>query len=101
MYLECEALCPPLTRLSHPAQALVVKISCPARKRQCALYLEPITFLPRGKQGQRQEVAMFEMIDDEKPSAERRKAFLTKAVLFVVAIGLVAGVIYLIAFHTM
>ncbi len=44
---------------------------------------------------------MFEMIDDEKPSAERRKAFLTKAVLFVVAIGLVAGVIYLIAFHTM
>ncbi len=42
---------------------------------------------------------MFEMLDEEKPSPERRKLFLTKVVIFFVATLAVAGVIYLIAFH--
>ena len=42
---------------------------------------------------------MFEMIDEQKPSAERRKVLLTKAVIFVVALAMVAGVIYLLAFY--
>jgi hypothetical protein len=41
---------------------------------------------------------MFEMIDEQKPSPERRKMFLTKAVIFVVALAMVAGVIYLLVF---
>ncbi|HEV2351226.1 MAG TPA: hypothetical protein VG028_15415 [Terriglobia bacterium] len=41
---------------------------------------------------------MFEMIDEEKTSPERKKIFLTKAVIFLVAVVLVAGVIYFLAF---
>ena len=40
---------------------------------------------------------MFEMIDEEKPTPERRKIFLTKAVIFLVAVVLVAGVVYFLA----
>lgn len=41
---------------------------------------------------------MFEMIDEEKPSPERKKIFLTKVGFFLVAVVLVAGVIYFLAF---
>ena len=41
---------------------------------------------------------MFEMIDEQKATPERRKMFLTKAAIFVVAVAMVAGVIYLLAF---
>lgn len=44
---------------------------------------------------------MFEMIDEEKPSPERKKIFLTKAAIFLVAVVLVAGVIYFLAFTGM
>ncbi len=40
---------------------------------------------------------MFEMINEEKSSPERKKIFLTKAVIFLVAIVVVAGVIYVLA----
>jgi len=40
---------------------------------------------------------MFEMIDEEKPSGERKKIFLTKAAFFLVAVVVVAGVIYFLA----
>ncbi len=41
---------------------------------------------------------MFEMIDEGKSSPERRKIFLTKVVIFLVAVAMVAGVIYFLAF---
>jgi hypothetical protein len=44
---------------------------------------------------------MFEMIDEEKTSPERKKIFLTKAAIFLFAVALVAGVIYFLAFHGM
>jgi hypothetical protein len=52
----------------------------------------------RGIRVKKEEVPMFEMINEEKPSAERRKILLTKAGIFLVAIVLVAGVIYFLAF---
>lgn len=44
---------------------------------------------------------MFEMIDEEKPSPERKKIFLTKAAIFLGALIFVAGVIYFLAFQGM
>ena len=40
---------------------------------------------------------MFEMINEEKPSPERRKLFLIKVVAFVVTVVVLAGVIYFFA----
>jgi len=40
---------------------------------------------------------MFEMINEGKPSPERRKLFLMKVGVFIVAMAAVAGVIYFIA----
>jgi flagellar basal body-associated protein FliL len=40
---------------------------------------------------------MFEMINEEKPSPERRKLFLIKVVIFIVAMVIMAGVIYFLA----
>ena len=40
---------------------------------------------------------MFEMINEEKPSPERRKLFLVKVVAFVVAVAVMASVIYFFA----
>jgi hypothetical protein len=53
---------------------------------------------PRGIRGNEEEVPMFEMIDEDKKSPERKKILLTKAVIFLVALVVVAGVIYLLAF---
>ena len=44
---------------------------------------------------------MFEMLDEEKAAPDRRKVWLTKAVVFVVAVLVVAGVIYFLAFPGM
>ena len=52
---------------------------------------------PRRESGQKGEVPMFEMINEEKPSPERRKQFLMKVGIFIVAMALVAGVIYFLA----
>jgi hypothetical protein len=43
---------------------------------------------------------MFQMIDEEKPTAEDRKIFWTKVGLFVVAIAAAAGLIYFVAVGT-
>lgn len=40
---------------------------------------------------------MFEMINEEKPSPERRRLFLMKVGIFIVAMAAVAGVIYFLA----
>jgi hypothetical protein len=75
---ECEFL--PSSRSPAPPMRMT---SCP---------------LPGGILGNKEEVPMFEMINEEKPSPERRKIFLTKAAFFLVAVVLVAGVIYFLAF---
>lgn len=41
---------------------------------------------------------MFEMIDEKTTAPERKKMLFTKAVIFVVAVLVVAGVIYFLAF---
>ena len=51
----------------------------------------------RGGKQTKEEVPMFEMINEEKPSPERRKLFLMKVGIFIVAMAAVAGVIYFIA----
>ncbi len=42
---------------------------------------------------------MFEMIEREKPSAERRKLFFTEVGFFFVAVAVVALVIFLLAIN--
>jgi len=54
-----------------------------------------------GGLGQEEEVAMFEMLNEEKAAPERRKVLLTKVVVFVVAILVVVGVIYFLTFPGM
>lgn len=48
--------------------------------------------------GRPEEVFMFQMIDEEKPSAEDRKMLLIKIGAFIVALAALGGVIYFFAF---
>lgn len=41
---------------------------------------------------------MFQMINDEKPTAEDRKLLWLKVAIFVVGIGVLGGVVYFFAF---
>jgi hypothetical protein len=43
----------------------------------------------------REEVPMFQMLDEEKPTAEQRKLFLVKIIAFVAAVAAMAGGLYL------
>ncbi len=47
--------------------------------------------------GREKEVAMFQMIHEERPSAEDRKMFWLKAGLIVVALAFMGGVVYFFA----
>ncbi|MCL5005689.1 MAG: hypothetical protein M1404_04075 [Acidobacteria bacterium] len=41
---------------------------------------------------------MFQMIDDEKPTAEDRKMLWVKAGIFIVGLAILGGVVYFFAF---
>lgn len=43
---------------------------------------------------------MFQMIDEGKPSAEERKLFWYKVVIFIAALAVVGGVLYFVAVGT-